>query len=185
MFSSFFLFLIIITVGGSTHFSKWLQPASNRNVCVCVCMCVCWEGGYLKPYESLPMFSNMRGWTGSRPLPSRPFSLSSDLGAARKKIPFPPFHIFTFFLPSSYSRTSFPSSPPASSLLPFPPYQISCIIADRYRRWGCKMAGGGLYIDVLRFTPGSDKEAMHGRRIQDWRKKTHLKGGGVEKNAQG
>ena len=46
-------FKIIISVDGSTHFSKWLQLASNQNVFVCVCG---GGGGYLKPYESSPVF---------------------------------------------------------------------------------------------------------------------------------
>ena len=60
MFSSFFhFFSIIITVDGSTHYSKWLQPAFQI-----------WEDGQ---------------GGGDRPHPSRPLSPSSFLGAARAK----------------------------------------------------------------------------------------------------
>ena len=149
-------------------------------------MCVCGVGGcYLKAYESLTMFSNMMEWTGGRPLPSRPLSLSSHLGAAREKFPPPPSIFLHFFLPSSYSRPLF--SLLSSRLLPLTLSAPSNIIWLQIgRRWGVQDGERGLYIDLLRCTPGRDKEVMHGRGIQDWRK-TERKliwkgGGGVDKN---
>ena len=100
------------------------------------CVCV-WGGGYLKPYESSPMFSNMRGWTGGRPLPSRPLSPSFLLEVARAKFSyFPSFPYFYIFSPSSYSRPLFslPLPPPPS----YPVRPIKYHVEDER----CKMAGG-------------------------------------------
>ena len=122
---------------------------------------VCVRGGYLKPYESSPIISNMRGWTGGRPLLSRPLSpFSSLLGAVHAKFSFPPslpyFYIFSplFLLPPPLFPHPLPP-PPSYPVRPIKYYMI----ADRLKMRGVRWQEGNAL--VLRSTPGRDKEVMH------------------------
>ena len=115
------------------------------------------------------------GGQGGRSLPSRPLSPSSLLGAARAKFSFfPSFQIFSplFLLPPLFSLLP-------SRLLPLTLSAPSIFIwLQRGRRFRCVRLREGT-VDVLRSTPGRDKDVMLGRGIDE--RKLNLKGGGGRK----